>query len=85
MNSKFALKPITSEKTYALSQSNNVYVFEVPLKENKLTVKSAVENQFSVKVEDVRILRISEIPEEALMTRVFKLDLKKCNQSEISN
>lgn len=56
--SSFVLKPITSEKTYQLAKRDNTYVFDVPLSENKLTVRSAVESEFKVTVEDVRTTRI---------------------------
>lgn len=45
--------PLISEKnTY--HNAAGVYVFEVALKADKLTVKKAIEKNFSVKVEDVR-------------------------------
>lgn len=55
-NKTMALKPVMSEKTYAESQSRNVYVFNVPGNANKLTVAGAVEAQFNVSVEAVNIL-----------------------------
>ncbi len=48
-----SLSPRISEKSYALS-SGNVYVFDVPIDANKLQIKEAVEQQFSVTVSDVR-------------------------------
>ncbi len=56
MSKELALKPRMSEKTYALAQSENTFVFVVPSSANKMTVSSAVEAQFGVTVEDVRIL-----------------------------
>lgn len=50
-----ALKPRQSEKTYALSQSENTFVFDVPSAANKFEIANAVSVQFSVTVEDVRI------------------------------
>ncbi|MDZ7744931.1 MAG: 50S ribosomal protein L23 [Candidatus Saccharibacteria bacterium] len=52
------LKPRMSEKTYALSQEKNVYVFDVPKDANKTTVAHAVKQQFGVKVTDVNITNI---------------------------
>ena len=49
------LKPRISEKAYALSQSANVYVFQVPAEANKLTVADAVTAQFGVSVNTVNI------------------------------
>ena len=48
------LKPIITEKNSALSERDNVYVFEVDRKSTKVEVKSAVEKFFQVKVKDVR-------------------------------
>lgn len=56
MSNLIQLQPHLSEKSYALFQSDNVYVFDVPLSVNKITVKKSVENQFNVSVESVRIL-----------------------------
>lgn len=50
------LRPRQSEKTYALAQANNVYVFAVPAAANKHAVKRAVEAQFGVSVESVNVL-----------------------------
>ncbi|MDQ5972312.1 MAG: large subunit ribosomal protein [Patescibacteria group bacterium] len=50
-----ALKPRMSEKAYGLSQDRNIYVFMVPLTANKVTVASAVQEQFKVTVEEVNI------------------------------
>jgi large subunit ribosomal protein L23 len=47
-----------SEKSYALSQKAQTYVFEVPKGENKMTVKAAVEAQFGVTVLDVNMLNV---------------------------
>lgn len=45
-----------SEKSYVQSQNQNVYVFDVPLTANKVTVKEAVQSQYDVKVIKVNIL-----------------------------
>lgn len=50
------LKPRMSEKAYALSTSDNVYVFVVPSIANKLTVASSIASQFDVTVTNVRIV-----------------------------
>ena len=55
MDKTMALKPRMSEKSYALSQTNNTYVFDVPITANKLQVEKAVEKQFDVTVKTVRI------------------------------
>ena len=58
MDAHMVLKPRISEKSYGLSQVNNVYVFEVPSSANKYTVASAVAAQFGVLVTSVRIANI---------------------------
>lgn len=54
-----ALKPVLSEKAYALSQVRNTYVFKVPQGTNKHSVARAVEAQFEVSVEAVNITNIA--------------------------
>ncbi len=56
MSKTTVLRPRMSEKTYGLSQTNNVFVFDVPMSINKVQVKEAVETQFEVSVENVRVL-----------------------------
>lgn len=48
--------PRATEKAYAQSLSNNVYVFNVPLTANKQEIVAAVESQFEVKVERIKTL-----------------------------
>jgi large subunit ribosomal protein L23 len=48
--------PRATEKAYAQSLSNNVYVFNVPLTANKQEITAAVEAQFEVKVERIKTL-----------------------------
>lgn len=56
MDKTIALKPRMTEKTYALSTAENTFVFDVPKTINKLQIASAVEAQFGVSVEDVRVV-----------------------------
>jgi large subunit ribosomal protein L23 len=56
MSKTLHLKPRMSEKTYALSLANNVFVFDVPLSTNKVEIARAVEAQFGVTVTTVRII-----------------------------
>jgi large subunit ribosomal protein L23 len=55
MDKAMIIKPRISEKAYGLSQTANVYVFEVPADANKLSVADAVAAQFEVTVTDVNI------------------------------
>lgn len=52
------LKPKMSEKAYALSQTNDVYVFLVPGNAVKQTVAKAVAAQFKVTVAAVNITNV---------------------------
>jgi large subunit ribosomal protein L23 len=65
MSKTLVLKPRLSEKTYTLSESR-VYVVEVPLTANKYTVASAVEEQFEVKVKQVRIVNTKGKPKRIM-------------------
>lgn len=53
-----ALKPRVSEKAYALSQSMNVYVMQVPSSANKLEIANAVATQFAVTVTNVNLVNV---------------------------
>lgn len=55
MSNSMPLKPRMSEKSYAQSHSDNTYTFDVPLTANKIEIARAVEAQFEVNVERVRI------------------------------
>lgn len=55
MDKSLSLKPRMSEKAYGLSQSQNVYVFDVPKDANKHSVARAVAAQFEVTVEKVNV------------------------------
>jgi large subunit ribosomal protein L23 len=50
-----AVIPKISEKTYALSQVRNTYVFAVPTSMNRVEVAKAVKQQYSVDVVSVNI------------------------------
>ncbi|MFN2115180.1 MAG: 50S ribosomal protein L23 [Anaerolineae bacterium] len=47
-------RPVLTEKTDLLGESNNQYVFEVAKDANKAQIKHAIESIFEVKVEKVR-------------------------------
>jgi large subunit ribosomal protein L23 len=55
MSKEMPLKPRMSEKSYAQSHSDNVYTFDVPLSTNKIEIARAVEAQFEVSVQQVRV------------------------------
>jgi ribosomal protein L23 len=57
------LKPRISEKAYALSESGNTYIFDVPTNANKHDIAKSVNDQYEVKVTGVRI---SAVPGKAV-------------------
>jgi large subunit ribosomal protein L23 len=52
-NKVMVIKPVVSEKSYALANSLNKYMFIVPTGANKIEVASAIEAAYKVKVEAV--------------------------------
>lgn len=51
-------RPLITEKSTVLRDDKNIIAFEVHRDANKIEVKRAVEAQFKVKVEEVRIARV---------------------------
>ncbi|UCB52947.1 MAG: 50S ribosomal protein L23 [Candidatus Zixiibacteriota bacterium] len=56
------LMPLVSEKNSNLRVGQNKYVFQVEMKANKLQIKSAVEELFKVRVENVTTMRMHGKP-----------------------
>ena len=54
--SEIIIRPVLSEKTYALQNAENIYTFEVAKKSSKTMVKEAIEKLFEVKVKEVNII-----------------------------
>jgi ribosomal protein L23 len=52
------IKPKVSEKTYALSEERNTYVFEIPAGATKQSIAKAVAAQYEVGVTDVRLAAV---------------------------
>jgi len=52
------LRPILSEKSTALSESQNKYVFQVEKQANKMEIKQAIESKFNVEIKKVATLNI---------------------------
>jgi ribosomal protein L23 len=59
MDKQVKLSPRLSEKAYNLSETSNVYTFDVPVSSNKHTVARAVAAQYEVTVADVRIANVA--------------------------
>ena len=53
------VRPVMTEKSTALTASQNVITFDVARDANKIEVRHAVEALFSVKVDSVRIVKVS--------------------------
>jgi large subunit ribosomal protein L23 len=49
--------PLITEKSTLQRETQNIFAFEVDPRANKIQIKAAVEAQFKVKVEDVRVVR----------------------------
>lgn len=50
-------KPLISEKSNLLKETQNVVAFEVGRNANKIEIKSAIEQAFNVKVESVKTVQ----------------------------
>ena len=55
MSRNIILVPRISEKTYQMSQRDNIYVFDVSMYANKEQIKRSVSKQFKVAVESVNV------------------------------
>jgi large subunit ribosomal protein L23 len=51
------VKPIVTEKSATMTQSQNLITFEVDRDANKIEIRKAVETLFSVKVKSVRCVK----------------------------
>jgi large subunit ribosomal protein L23 len=58
IKSSIILRPILSEKSTLLGETQNKYVFQVEKKSNKLEIKQAIENKFKVKIRKVATLNM---------------------------
>jgi len=50
-------RPLLTEKSNDLKEHQNIIAFEVDMRANKIEIKRAVEEQFKVKVAEVRVAR----------------------------
>ena len=51
-------KPVLTEKSLMLQQTENKYTFDVDVNANKIEIKQAVEAMFGVKVESVNVMNV---------------------------
>ncbi len=68
---KFIIRPIISEKSVALTSSQNRYVFLIDRRANKTQVKEEVQKLFNVKVEEVRTAVLPGKKRRVARTRKF--------------
>lgn len=66
MSKGIILKPRVSEKSYGLSERNNVYVFEVPGDTNKHVVSKSVADQFNVTVLKINVSNLKGKPKRTI-------------------
>ncbi len=52
-------RPVLTEKTILLQQTENKYTFDVELTATKPEIKDAVEKMFNVKVERVNVMNVA--------------------------
>ncbi len=53
------VRPVLTEKSTALTVSQNVITFDVARDANKIQIRHAVETLFNVKVDAVRVVKVS--------------------------
>jgi len=70
------IKPVVSEKSYALLAANK-YTFRVHPEANKTQVRQAVEEIFGVRVEDVRTVNVRSKPKRRGLTAGRTREWKK--------
>jgi large subunit ribosomal protein L23 len=63
------LRPVISEKSYNLIESEGQYTFEVDRRANKNQIKRAVESAFDVRVQKVNTVSVRSKPKRQGLTR----------------
>ena len=63
------LRPVISEKSYNLIESEGQYTFEVDRRANKNQIKRAVEGAFEVRVQKVNTVNVRSKPKRQGLTR----------------
>ncbi len=63
------LRPVISEKSYNLIESEGQYTFEVDRRANKNQIKRAVESAFEVRVQKVNTVNVRSKPKRQGLTR----------------
>jgi large subunit ribosomal protein L23 len=63
------IRPVISEKSYNLIESEGQYTFQVDRRVNKNQIKRAVEEAFDVKVQKVNTAHVKSKPKRQGLTR----------------
>jgi large subunit ribosomal protein L23 len=71
------LRPLVTEKGVEMAGSLNRYPFEVKLSANKVEIKNAIQQLFSVRVKDVRTMMRRGKPRRVRMQRGHTRHWKK--------
>jgi large subunit ribosomal protein L23 len=62
------IRPVISEKSYNLIETQNQYTFQVDRRANKNQIKRAVEEAFGVKVRKVNTMNVKSKPKRQGLT-----------------
>jgi large subunit ribosomal protein L23 len=63
------IRPVISEKSYNLIESEGQYTFQVDRRANKNQIKRAIESAFDVKVDKVNTVTVKSKPKRQGLTR----------------
>ncbi len=63
------IRPVISEKSYNLIESEGQYTFQVDRRANKNQIKRAIESAFDVKVDKVNTAHVKSKPKRQGLTR----------------
>ncbi|MEK7449759.1 MAG: 50S ribosomal protein L23 [Planctomycetota bacterium] len=71
------VKPLVTEKVMKETEKGRTYTFEVNLQSNKPEIKKAIENIFSVKIDDIRTITMKGKPKRYRTKIGYTSDWKK--------
>ena len=71
------VRPVISEKSYNLIETQNQYTFQVDRRANKNQIKRAVEEAFGVRVHKVNTVNVKSKPKRQGLTRGRTASWKK--------
>ena len=71
------IRPVISEKSYNLIESDGQYTFQVDRRANKNQIKRAVQNAFDVSVAKVNTVNVKSKPKRQGLTRCRTATWKK--------